>query len=52
MTLVLINCINYKLLEDIITLVKMHFPHFPLIMCTNKESKLKAKPWINTTIQK
>ena len=44
-----INRIYDKFLEDITTLVEKHVP---IIKCTNHESKLKAKPWINNRIQK
>ena len=44
-----INHIYNKFLEDITNLVDKHVP---LIKCTNKELKLKTKPWINHRIQK
>ena len=44
-----INYIYNKFLEDITSLVDKHVP---LIRCTNRESKLKTKPWINHRIQK
>ena len=44
-----INYISNKFLEYITNLVEKHVP---LLKCTNKESKLKAKPWINHRIQK
>ena len=44
-----INHICNKFLEDITNLVDKHVP---FIKCTNKELKLKTKPWINHRIQK
>ena len=46
------NDINHtynRVLEDITSLIEKHVP---IIKCTNKESRLKAKPWINHRITK